>query len=227
LWSVIKIFAHIVMITFKGVGETIWYYIQYGWLKMKSFVQWSVEAMSQVGKSIKLALSGDWDGAKTEFNKQIKTTGQVEIDAITVQHNADDAANTKAMGAYTKDIVKSWNSMAANVKTGWEKRNEKGTDPTVAAKEAKEKTDKAKAAKEASANAKLAHGVNQGHNAGASDKANAITSGGSKSIIINIQEMGNNMVVTATGVKETATEVGKTVVEQVLRILSSEVASAH
>jgi hypothetical protein len=58
-------------------------------------------------------------------------------------------------------------------------------------------------------------------NEGAENTANAITSGGAKSIVINIHEVGNDMKVYVSGAKEAGVESADKIRQELIKIFGS------
>jgi hypothetical protein len=220
LWGVIKSFAHSQFTIWKMIGETIWYWIQFAWLKIKGFAEYTTEVFSRIGKSMKLALDGDFSGAKEVFSAEIKTKADVELAKVTADHNKAQAGYKVDLVKDAVDIVKGLKSTKDNIKTGWDKRKEAGTDPNPEVKEAKKTKDVVPKTPKA-VHPKALHAGKGGSGGGADNTANAITSGGSKSIIINIHEVGNGMQVYVSGAKEAGVEVSDKIRQELIKIFGS------
>jgi hypothetical protein len=215
LWGVIKSFAHSQLTIWKMVGETIWYWIQFAWLKIKGFVEWSGTAFSNLGKSMKAALDGDFAGAKEIITAEIKTKSEVELATLTKEHGLKQSGYAADLSKDTKDVADGLKSVKDNIVTGWNKRKEPGTDPNPEIKKVKDVKPKLPKV----ANPKAFHkGIGS---AGAEHTANAITSGGSKSIIINIHEVGNDMKVYVSGAKEAGVESADKIRQELIKIFGS------
>ena len=208
LWGSIKAFAGAVGVTFKQIGETIWYWVDHGWLKLKSFVEYAVEALSRVGRSFDMAMSGDWKGAAAVFSTEIKTQADVQIAAADAKHVADQARYAKEKAEYMQVGKELAASTMAGIKYGWAHRKDADVDPTKEAAKAAELAKKKKATRPVS------------------DKSNEITGGGGKNLTINIQELGNNMVLHTTNLKESAEEIGKVIRAEIIRVASSGASAA-
>jgi hypothetical protein len=215
LWGVIKSFAHSQLTIWKMIGETIWYWIQFAWLKIKGFAQYTTEVFSRIGQSIKKALDGDFAGAKEVFSTEIKTKAEVELATLTKEHGLKQSGYAADLSKDRKDIADGLKSAKDNIVTGWKKRNEKGTDPTKDVKQVKDAVPKSP---------KIMHPkvMHKGlRNEGAENTANAITSGGAKSIVINIHEVGNDMKVYVSGAKEAGVESADKIRQELIKIFGS------
>jgi hypothetical protein len=218
LWGVIKSFAHSQFTIWKMIGETIWYWIQFAWLKIKGFAEYSTEVFSRIGQSMKKALDGDFAGAKAVFDTEIKTKAEVDLALVTANHNKAQDGYKNELVKDAVDMAKGLKSAKDNIKTGWDKRKEAGTDPNPDIKKVKEVVPKVPKTPKVASGKALHKGM---HSEGAESTANGITSGGSKSVIINIQEVGNDMKVYVSGAKEAGVESADKIRQELIKIFGS------
>lgn len=103
LWQIIKGFVSLNLIVWKQLGETIWYYIQFAWLKLKGFVEYTAGAFSNVFKALQLASQFKFAEAKQALFAEIKTTASGELAALEKKHSEGKLKNQQdAIAAITQ-----------------------------------------------------------------------------------------------------------------------------
>ena len=225
LWEVIKAWASNVVLQWKIVGTEIWYWIQYAWKKLEGFVQYSVEGFSRIGKSWEAIKNGDFEGAKAVFKTEIVTQASKDLTGINIAHDAQQKANLAEYVGNLNKMEKHGKAALFYGKAGWDHRNDADVDPTktvaVATPPKVPKTPKIPSTPKESRNAGAT-----GHGRAMSETANGITSGGSKSIIINIASVGDDMNVTLNESKASPADIAQMIREELVNIFGSAAQTA-
>jgi hypothetical protein len=197
VWEIIKGFVKLNVIAWKDLGENIWYWIQYAWLKVKGFVEWIGGAMGNVWRAIKLAAQFKFGEAKAALTAEIKTSVTGELAELEKKHNAGQLKNTEAAIAAVKQMQTGYGMIGLKKKAGVDatgKTEEAGlgtntttTTPGVIGK----------------------------------DGADKVNSGGQRSIVINIAKQIEKLEVHVMSGKEGAVEIESQVREAMRRVLYS------
>lgn len=208
LWGVVKAFTSSVGIGFKDFFQSIIYYGELFYLKIKSVFQYIGGVIANIAQAMKLALSGDFLGAKKTLTLEVKTSASDEIKKLENERAQQHKANVLALDAYRKTAAAAWAQVGlVRSKTGAGKPATGLTsifDP------------------------KLVPGTGGAGNAGAGapngveNTANGIASGGVRNITINIAKQGIDQVtIHAASVKEGAAEIRDTFIEMFNQIVNS------
>ena len=94
----------------------LWHYIQLFWLNIKSFGQYVGELFSNIGKAIKLALSGDFSDAKEMLTREIHTDAENEIERLKAEREQQKALYASETKQRMDEIKQSWNDMSLTKK---------------------------------------------------------------------------------------------------------------
>lgn len=205
LWEVIKGFVNLNIVAWKNLGENIWYWIQYAWLKVEGFVQWIGGAMNNVFNALKLASEFKFGEARAALTATITTKASGEISALEKQHGISQGLNQG-------EAVKAMNQMAAGYGMIGLKKiagAKAGVDPTTASAAA------------AGGGAASFGNLGGGGGGGAKDKADGINSGGQRSIVINIGKQIEKLEVHVMDAKEGVNEIEAMVRESMRRVMYS------
>lgn len=199
LWQTIKGFIKLNLIGWKELGESIWYWIQYAWLKVKGFVEWIGGAMNNVWNAIKLASQFKFGEAKAALTAEIKTTASTQLAELEKRHKTGQINNQQEAFAALKQMQDGWNMIGLKKKTG-------AVTPT-------------------SANLLSGSGTVpeafKGMGDGTKAKADSINSGGQRSITIHIGKQIEKLEVHVMNAKEGAQEIELQVREALRRVLYS------
>jgi tape measure domain-containing protein len=198
LWGVAKAFTSRVGIAFKDFFESIIYYGELFWLKIKDIFQSVVLIIANVNSAMQKAMSGDFAGAKKALTLEIKTNASSEIEKLKKARGLQQAGNRAQIAEQTKQISKSWGQV------GLTKSKTKGSamdwmnskfDPT---------------------NGK------GGAPAGVTDTAKGIAGGGVRNVVINIAKQGvDNITINTTNLKEGASEIERIFIEMFNQVVNS------
>lgn len=93
VWEIIKDFVKLSGLAFKDFGQTIWYHIQFAWLKVEEFVQKVGGAIKNVMTALNLAAHGEFSAAKEAITAKITVSATKDIEALEKKHNIDRMAN--------------------------------------------------------------------------------------------------------------------------------------
>jgi tape measure domain-containing protein len=203
LWEIIKGFVKLNVIAWKDFGENIWYWIQYAWLKVESFVQWIGGAMNNVFNALKLASQFKFAEAGKALIAEIKTTASVQLEELEKKHKAGALKNVDDSVAALRQMQAGYNMI------GLKKKAEpvKAADATTMATSGKTTT---------TATGTAGLGIE-----GGKEKADAINSGGQRSIVINIGKQVEKMELHVASAKEGIEEMAALVREELRRTLYS------
>lgn len=201
LWEIIKGFAKIVWISFKDMGENIWYWIQFAWLKMKSFVEYIGIAIEHVMTALKLASEFKFGEAKAALTAEIKTQASAELDALQKQHTQDRLKNMQDAQEAASQIIKGWNQIGLH-----ENKKAKKVDPTGLV---------------GGGTASAGVGAGSTDTADASNTASSINKGGQRSVVINIGKQIERLDVHVMGKEEAGREIADIVREEMRRVYYS------
>lgn len=199
VWEIIKGVTFHIGYSFKDMGQNIWYWIQYAWLKTKDFVEWIGGAMNNVFHALELAAKFDFAGAKTALTATITTSATKELADLEKSHQAGQAANQQALTAAMQQIANG-KSMIGLKKTA--DSGSAGVNPITAT----------------GAGGDLSI---TGLDGGAKSKADHINSGGQRSIIINIGKQIEKLEVHVMDAKDGVNEIESMVREAMRRVMYS------
>jgi tape measure domain-containing protein len=203
VWEIIKSFVSMNIIAWKSFGETVWYYVQYGWLKFKSFVEWVGMAISNVAEGFSKLLTLDFKGAKQAFTREIITPASKELDELQKKHAESQKEYAKTMASEVGNIVAQYNKIGLKKKP--EDAAKAGVDPVTA-----------NTATDPSLFKKLKANVDAGK-----DKADSINGGGTRPIMITIGKQIEKLEVHVMDAKEGVGEIEQMVREALRRVLYS------
>ncbi|MBS2100697.1 phage tail tape measure protein [Carboxylicivirga linearis] len=109
VWKGIKLIVGAIIKQIGADFENLWssatYGLKYLWLQFKSFGQWIKGLFSNIGDAIKLALSGDFSGAKTALTSPIKTAASEEIEQLKAERQKDIDAYKNATVDNAKAVM--------------------------------------------------------------------------------------------------------------------------
>lgn len=200
LWEVVKGFVKQNIIAWKDFGQSIWYWVQFVWLKVQGFVEWVGGAFHNVMKALQLASQFKFSEAKAALNAEIKTTASKQIEDLEKRRNEQKRTNQQEALEASLQMAKGWNSVGLTRK----KEVAKAVDPTTA--------------------------NNSGGTAGGNDeslitegkgKSGNINSGGQRSIVVNIGKQIEKMEVHVMNASEGVAEIEGMVREALRRTLYS------
>ena len=126
LWQIIKGFVNYNIAAWKNMGENIWYWIQFAWLKVESFVQWIGGAMMNVYNALKLAAQFKFTEAKAALTAEIKTSATSQLEELEKRHNAGVVKSEQEGMAALKQMQDGWKMV------GLKKKATAGVDATTA-----------------------------------------------------------------------------------------------
>lgn len=199
LWNITKAFVSRMGYAFKDFFDTIIYYGELFWLKIKDIFQNVGGIIANVSNAIKLALSGDFSGAKRALTMEIKTDASQEIDKLKKARELQKAGTMAAMAAQTKQIDQSWKQV------GLTKSKSKGSA-----------TDWLTSKFDATA------GAGKGAPTGVADTAKGISGGGVRNVTINIAKQGvDQITIHTTNLKEGTAEIEKMFIELFNQVVNS------
>ena len=108
LWEVIKGFVNFNKAAWKDLGENIWYWIQYAWLKTKGFIEWAAMAFINLNKALALAATFKFAEAKAVLTAEIKTTASTQLEELEKRHAAGILKNQADGIAAVKQMQDGW-----------------------------------------------------------------------------------------------------------------------
>lgn len=195
-WEIIKSFIHLNMTIWKAFGETIWYYVQYGWLKFMSFIEWIQGAIGNVARAMGFLFTLEFGKAKDALFAEIITPSSKKIDELQKKHAANQAEYKSIVAADVQSMADSYKKIGLTKKPGTN-----AIEQNVSVIGGKSST------------ATLTNNL--------TEKANNINSGGQRSIVINIGKQIETFEVHTMTVKEGIDELGQLVREELRRVLYS------
>ena len=202
-WEIIKAFVGLNLLAWKSFGETVWYWVQYGWLKFKGFFEWVGGALNNIGNAFELVFKGRFKAAKDALTAEIITPSAKALDELQKKHAASQTSYAQEAAALTKSIADNY------AKMGVRKIAATGTTNPV---EATSTT--------AAPNYAKAFGSLSEFDSG-KEKADKVNKGGQRSIIVNIGKQIETLQVHVMNGKETADEIYNIVQEQMRRVMYS------
>ena len=202
IWEIIKDFVKLSGLAFKEMGQTIWYHIQFAWLKVEEFVQKVGGAIRNVMNALNLAAHGEFAAAKEALVAKITVSATHDIEALEKKHNSDRTDNMAAASAIKTHMAASFSAIGLHRKYGVTKTDD------------------------------LARGDGKGNNKvfdslkanGGGDatsgrsKADGINSGGQRSIIINIGKQIEKIEMHVAGSAEAGKDVEMAVRDAMKRV---------
>jgi tape measure domain-containing protein len=205
VWEIIKSFVKMNFIIWKAFGETVWFYIQYGWLKFQSFVEWITGAIGNVGRAIGFLFTLEFGKAKDALFAEIITPSSKAIDELEKKHAANQSEYKRALGSELISIQEQYNKIGVKKIEG-KGAPSTGINPITA---------------NLAGNKNVFSGLKAGVEGDAKSKADNINSGGNRPIVINIGKQIENLVLHTTNIKEGIDEIGAMVREEMRRVLYS------
>ncbi|WP_121812796.1 tape measure protein [Mucilaginibacter kameinonensis] len=201
LWQIITSFFSIVGVAFKENFQQWLYYFDLFYLKAKSVFQFVGQLISNTVEAMKLALSGDFTGAKKVLTAHITTDADKQIDALKRERSAQRAENLKAAANSMQSIANSWKQV------GLTKRKDAGQ-------------------KQSSWMDSLSGGTagagGGGVPAGVADSAKGIAGGGVRNQTINIAKLGiDELTLHAASVTEGAAEIRAIFIQMFNQVINS------
>jgi tape measure domain-containing protein len=202
LWGIIKSFVSSVGIGFKDFFQSIIYYGELFYLKIKSVFQYIGGTIANIANAMKLALTGDFAGAKKTLSLEVKTSASDEISKLQGERAKQSKDNASALDANRKSALASWGQVgltrtktAAKSLLDWPGQK---FDPAAGG------------------------GGKGGTPAGVSDTANGISGGGARNLTINIAKQGiDQITIHAASVTEGAKEIERQFIEMFNRVINS------
>ncbi len=208
LWTIVKASFNLFVVSVKQGFESITYYMQLAWLKIKSFGQYIGELFSNIGDSLKLAMEFKFTEAKAKLTATITTEASKEIEQLDKSHQASQKE-------YNNQKVNELMTILTTPLKGVIKEKKETTDANAATTDAFGATD-----------GKGIMNGNSGSNNKVNDGINAISGGGSKNIFVNIGKVIENSYITMThDTKKAAQDLERIVQEELIRAIASASAS--
>jgi tape measure domain-containing protein len=130
VWEIIKSFVQMNVVVWKAFGETVWYYVQYGWLKFRGFVEWTVGAIQNVANAFDRLLHLDFKGAKDAFTREIVTPASKELELLEKKHAESQKEYARVLAGEMGNIANQYNKIGLKKKP--EAVNASGVDPVTA-----------------------------------------------------------------------------------------------
>lgn len=206
LWTILKANWDLFVTGLKMGFDSIWYYMQVAWLKIKSFGQYIYELFANIGEAIKLALEFKFDEAKAKLTAEITTSASKELSQLDKDHDA------KQKG-YLNDQLSALKTIAETPLKGLIKRKEDEADPNAA-------TNSAFGSKSSSAQGNI-------NTQKASEGVNAISGGGVKNIYFTVGKMIENSYMTVQhDSQQLALDWEKKIEEGLVRLVASVTAKS-
>jgi hypothetical protein len=202
LWIIAKANWTYFVSNIKQGFDSIWYYMQLVWLKLKSFGQYIGELFSNIGESLKLAAQFKFSEAKAKLTAEITTEASKEIEQLDKEHDAKQ-------DGYKKEQMDALKTIMETPLKGIIKAKEDTEDANAATEDAFGKKSSGDM-KMASTDAKVADGVN------------AISGGGVKNITVTIGKMIESSYITVTQeTKQAAKDLERMIEEGMVRAVAS------
>ncbi|QTE37235.1 tape measure protein [Mucilaginibacter gossypii] len=201
LWQIIKDFFSMVGLAFKESFQQYLYWFELFYLKAKSVFQFVGQLISNTVEAMKLALSGDFLGAKKVLTAHITTDADKEIDALKKERSAQHAEYMKSFGGHMQNIANSWKQVGltkakdtGGKKSSWMDSLTGGTVGTTGG----------------------------GVPAGVQDSAKGIAGGGVRNQTINIAKLGiDELTLHAASVTEGAAEIRAIFIQLFNQVINS------
>jgi TP901 family phage tail tape measure protein len=92
--------------------QELWFGIQIFWQKLKGFGEYCGQLFTNIGKSIKAALSGNFSGAKTILSRDIKTDADGEIERLQAEREANRQRYKSESLQRVKDVASAWGNVS-------------------------------------------------------------------------------------------------------------------
>lgn len=200
LWDIIKGFVRLNVIAWREMGETIWYWVQYAWLKVKGFVEYCGQAIANIGEAFIKATTLDFSGASDAISREIVTTASLELKQLEKNRDVTKAINASETADAMKQMAEGWS------KVGLHKRHDIQSPASSIGAAA------------INNNAPVKNGPTSTPN---KDVASGITGGGPRVINVTIGKMVEKIEIHALSTDEGLERIDRKVEEQFLRILNS------
>ncbi len=97
--------------TWKFGFTELWFNIQIFWTKLKGFGEYVGILFTNIGKSIKLALKGDFADAKEMLTQKITTKASVEVKELEAKRDANRQTYKSESAQRARDIANAWRSV--------------------------------------------------------------------------------------------------------------------
>jgi len=128
IWNITKWSIKSMLISWKELGQGIWFWVEYGWLKFKGFIQWVQGAVGNLGRALGLMASLEFGKAKQALTAKIVVAADTELEQLKKNRNTQQVGNFKEMFTLQKAVD------AEKGKIGLTKiKAAKGVNPTNAA----------------------------------------------------------------------------------------------
>lgn len=207
--TIMKVSAKLMWNAIKHSFVNIGFAIKKLWLRFKQLGQWIKGLFMNIGKSIKLALSFDFSGAKKALTAPIKTAATQEIADLETEKSRSNKAHLDRQSAL-KAQIKHAKSQIGLKKVVEESPEEKSKKAANAAK-----------AEALKAGANVPGSSNTPNSGNGSPTAESIATGGKKTTILNVNiekvlEMGDQVI---TEGKEQAEDMIDTIIDGLTRRL--------
>jgi tape measure domain-containing protein len=201
LWEITKAFTSRMGLAFKDFFQTIVFYGELFWLNIKNIFQNVGGLISNVGNAMKLALSGDFAGAKKALTMEIKTDASGEIDRLKKAREEQKASNMAEIAGKTGVINKAWSQVGLT----------------------RSKTAGNGAMDWMTSKLDFTNGPGgKGAPAGVADSAKGIAGGGVRNVTINIAKQGvDNITIHTTNLREGAGEIQQLFIELFNQVVNS------
>jgi hypothetical protein len=201
LWSILKATFTYTVSGFKQGFDSISYYVQLLWLKLKSFGQYVGQLFTNIGESLSLAAQFKFSEAKAKLTATITTEASKEIKQLDKDHAAKQ-------DGYMKEQMTSLAVIALTPLKGIIKA--KKEDPNAATDQAFGDSKGRSSSGSTTNTAKVDQGIN------------AISGGGVKNIYVTVNKMIENSYITVTQeTKQAARDLERLIEEGMVRAIAS------